>query len=265
MSMKRSNRTAQLSALASIATLLICSAAFAQDGIPTAFRDGKYFSFAGGISSLSLDGTTLKIDGTYGSNAADEAAKVRDSGPQYSVSVGYEFAKNATVIHGVEASASKFNGEHIEYDFRGNGSISASVAYDQGPLLSLRSKIGVVRGTTMFFGTLGPAFLREKQTRTQYVQVLNNTQSTTVSFTETDSKVRYGAVMSIGVRQAIARDWSMSLELQQFLLAPTVFIFENARGGVLTGQNGGYNEVQGRQAESIFRNTVLLFGLTRKF
>jgi hypothetical protein len=110
-----------------------------------------------------------------------------------------------------------------------------------------------------------PALLQEKQTRTQYVQVLNNPQSTTVSFSETDTKIRYGAAMSIGVRQAIARDWSMSFELQHYLLAPTTFQFQNARGGVLTGQNGGYNEVQGRHAESTFQNTVLLIGLMRKF
>ena len=263
--MKRSNHAAQISALASIVTLLITSAAFAKDSIPTAFRDGAYFSLAGGASNVSLYGTTLHLNGAYGSNAADEAANVRSSSPQYSVSVGYEFAKSATIIHGVEASVSKFDGEHINYDLRFNGSISASVYYDQGPLLSLRSKIGVVRGGTMFFGTLGPALLKEKQTRTQYVQVVNNTASTTVAFAETDTKIRYGATISVGVRQAIARDWSMSLELQHYLLAPTTFQFENARGGVLTGQNGGYNDVQGRQAESTYQNTVLLLGMTRKF
>ena len=263
--MKRSNHSAQISALASIVTLLITSAAFAQDSIPTAFRDGAYFGFAGGISNLSLYGTTLHLDGTYGSNAADEAANVRSSGPQYSVSVGYEFAKSATIIHGVEASASKFDGEHINYNLRGNGSISASVSYDQGPLFSLRSKIGVVRGATMFFGTLGPALLQEKQTRTQYMQVVNDSSTTTVSFSETETKIRYGATMSVGVRRAVARDWSMSLELQHYLLAPTTFQFENARGGVLTGQGQGYNTVQGRQAESTYQNTVLLIGLTRKF
>ena len=263
--MKRSNRTAQLTAMASIVTLLISSTAYAQDSIPAAFRDGTYFSFAGGASNLSLYGTTLKGEGEYGDNAGREAANVRSAGPQYSLSVGYEFAKSATIIHGVEASVSKFDGEHINYDLRVNGSISASVAYDQGPVLSLRSKVGVVRGETMFFGTLGPALLKEKQTRTQYVQVLNDTTSTTPSFAETDTKIRYGAAMSVGVRQAIAQDWSMSLELQHFLLAPTTYHFDDARGGVVTGQNGGYNDSQGRQAESTFENTVLLIGLTRKF
>ena len=159
---------------------------------------------------------------------------------------------------------SKFDGEHINYDLRGNGSISASVAYNQGPLISLRSKIGEVRGATMFFGTLGPALLTETQTRTQYIQV-GNTNSTTTSFSESDTKIRFGAAMSVGVRQAIAQDWSMSLELQHFLLAPTTYHFDDARGGVLTGQGEGYSSVQGRQAESTFKNTVLLIGLTRKF
>jgi hypothetical protein len=262
----RSSRTAKLSAFASIVTLLISSAAFAQDSIPAAFRDGSYFSFAGGTSNLSLFGTTLRGDGQYGANAADEAANVRSSGPQYSVSVGYEFAKSAAIIHGIEASVSKFDGEHINYDLRVNGSISASVAYDQGPLISLRSKIGVVRGATMFFGTLGPALLTETQTRTQYVLNSQNLAITDLAFAETDTKIRYGAVLSVGVRHAIARDWSMSLELQHFLLAPTTFHFDHARGGAVdTGRDPGYLDVQGRQAESTFKNTALLFGLTRKF
>jgi hypothetical protein len=258
--MMHSSRTAQLSAFASIATLLISSAAFAQDSIPAAFRDGSYLTIGTGESNLSLYGATLKGDGEYGSNAADEAANVRSSGPQYSVSVGYEFAKSATIIHGIEASVSKFDGEHINYDLRGNGSISASVAYDQGPLISLRSKIGEVRGATMFFGTLGPALLTETQTRTQYIQV-GNTNSTTTSFSESDTKIRFGAAMSVGVRQAIAHDWSMSVELQHFLLAPATFHFDEARAGA----SSNYEVVNGRQAESTFENTVLLIGLTRKF
>ena len=161
--MKRSNRTAQLTAMASIVTLLISSTAYAQDSIPAAFRDGTYFSFAGGASNLSLYGTTLKGEGEYGDNAGREAANVRSSGPQYSLSVGYEFAKTATIMHGVEASVSKFDGEHINYGLREDGAIQASVAYDQGPLLSVRSKIGVVKGETMFFGTLGPALLMESR------------------------------------------------------------------------------------------------------
>jgi hypothetical protein len=100
--MKRSNRTAQLSALAFIVPLLVSSTAYAQDSIPAAFRDGRYFSFAGGTSNLSLYGTTLRGDGEYGDNAGREAANVRSAGPHYSLSVGYEFAKSATIIHGVE-------------------------------------------------------------------------------------------------------------------------------------------------------------------
>jgi len=263
--MKRSNRTAQLFALAFIVTLLISTTAYAQDSIPAAFRDGRYFSFAGGASNLSLYGTTLpgtylQNDGFYESNAAEEAANVRTSGPQYSLSVGYEFAKSATIIYGVEASVSKFDGEHINYSVRSNGSYAASVAYDQGPLVSLRSKIGVVRGTTMFFGTLGPAFLREKQIRAQYKK--NDPGSSTfITFSESDAKTRYGAALSVGVRQAIAHDWSMSVELQHFLLAPATFHFDEARAGA----SSNYEVVNGRQAESTFENTVLLIGLTRKF
>ena len=113
----------------------------------------------------------------------------------------------------------------------------------------------------MFFGTLGPALLKEKQTRTQYVEVLGDPTSSTASFAETDTKIRYGAAMSVGVRQAIAQDWSMLFELQYFLLAPTTYHFDDARGGL----RANYSTVQGRQAESTFTNTVLLIGLTRKF
>ena len=160
-------------------------------------------------------------------------------------------------------TVSKFDGEHINYGLREDGAIQASVAYDQGPLLSVRSKIGVVKGETMFFGTLGPALLMEKQTRTQYVEVSSGSAFSTASFAETDTKIRYGAAMSVGVRQAIAQDWSMLFELQYFLLAPTTYHFDDARGGLRIG--AGYDYVQGRQAESTFQNTVLLIGLTRKF
>ena len=232
---------------------------------PSAFRDGSYISLSVGPQRLRISGATLKADGTYGSNAADEAANVSSASSLLNLAVGYEANRDDGTILGFEASVSDFSGDHINYDVRNDSSLAATVAYEQGPVLSLRRKIGIVRGQTMLFGTFGPAVLWEKQTRMQYVQDGNNTAATVVSFAETDSKLRFGAAVSVGVRRAIAKDWSMSFEVQRVLLLAQTFQFANARGGVLTGNNGGYHSVQGRDAESTFRNTALLLGLTRKF
>lgn len=237
----------------------------AEEQSSMAFRDGHYVSMSAGRQGLRVWGETLKADGAYGSNAADESADIRSYGSQFNLAFGREFVRNEAVILGYEVSFSDFEGDHINYDLRVNSSISSSIAYQQSPVLSLRRKVGVIRGRTMLFGTLGPALLWEKQTRTQYVQDGGNTAATVVSFSETDSMVRIGAALSVGVRRAISTDWSMSFELHHVLLIPQTFHFANARGGVLTGNNGGYNYVQGRNAESAFRSTAFLIGLTRKF
>lgn len=237
----------------------------AEEQSPMAFRDGSYVSMSMGRQGLRVWGNTLKADGTVGTNAAEEAANISAYSSLLSLAVGHEFARDRAVIVGFEASVSDFDGDHINYSIRANSSISSSVAYEQGPVLSLRRKIGVVSGRTMLFGTFGPALLWEKQTRTQYVQDGGNTAASVVSFSETDKKLRFGAALSFGVRRAISTDWSMSLELHHVLLAPQTFHFPNARGGVVTANNGGYNFVQGRNAESTFRNTAFIVGLTRKF
>jgi hypothetical protein len=254
-----------LSVAAGLALVLQANRLVAEELIANAFRDGPYASLSLGPQELRVWGTTLKADETYGSNAADEAANVRSSDTQVHLSVGYEANRGDARVLGFEASISSFAGQHINYDLRNDSSIAATVAYDQGPVLSVRRKIGIVTGQMMLFGTFGPALLWEKQTRTQYVQDGNNTATTVTSFAETDSKIRFGAAMSVGVRRAISRDWSMSFELHHVLLVPQTFHFADARGGVLTGNNGGYHSVQGRSAESAFRNTALLIGLTQKF
>ena len=232
---------------------------------PTAFRDGSYVSMSIGRQGLRVWGKTLKADGTSGGNASDESADISSYSSQLNLAFGREFARDESLVLGYEVSISDLEGDHIGYDLRVNSSISSSIAYQQSPVLSLRRKVGVIRGRTMLFGTLGPALLWEKQTRTQYVQDGGNTAATVVSFSETDSMVRIGAALSVGVRRAISTDWSMSFELHHVLLVPQTFHFANARGGVLTGNNGGYNDVQGRNAESAFRSTAFLIGLTRKF
>lgn len=236
---------------------------WAEEQSPMAFRDGPYVGMSAGRYGLRVWGKTLKADGTVGVNASEESANISSYSSLLNLTVGHEFARDEAVIVGFEASVSDFDGDHINYSIRANSSISSSVEYEQGPIFSLRRKVGLVSGRTMLFGTLGPALLWEKQTRTQYVQDGGNTAASVVSFSETDKKIRFGAALSLGVRRAIATDWSMSFELHHVLLVPQTFHFPNARGGVVTA--GGYGDVQGRNAESAFRNTAFMIGLTRKF
>lgn len=229
------------------------------------FRDGYYIGIETGSAGYSIKGSTLLGDGGVGGNASEESAAVDGRTVLGSVLLGYEAKAGARLLWGFEGRLSQpANGALSTHLVDTVGSIyfddtMAKIQYRQGPFLNLRGKLGVMSGRTMLYATLGVAFGRESQSRTQYRG--DGVGETFAAFTETDNRLRTGATIGIGLRQAVNNDWSWSLEVQRTELNPEVFRFDNARGGVA----GGFATVQGRLAQSSSRHDAVTIALIRKF
>lgn len=229
------------------------------------FRDGYYLGLGAGIVGYAVTGRTVRGDGSFGSNANDESAAVDDQAGFGSVTFGYERVAPGGLAWGVEAGLSQPAGDTLS-TIRVNtgiyaGDTMATIRYRQGPLASLRGKLGYVSGRTMVYAALGLTLGQEKQTRTQFSG--DGIGNTFAAFSETDTRLRKGASLGIGLRQAMTDDWSWSLELQRTEFDAEVFRFDDARGGVVPG--GGFATAQGRLAGSTSRHDAVTFALIRKF
>lgn len=229
------------------------------------FRSGFYAGLGLGASAYSITGRTFRGDGGFGSNANDESAAVDDGTALGDVTFGYERVAPGGFVWGVEGGLSQPAGDTLS-TIRVNsgiyaGDIMATIRYRQGPLVTLRGKLGVVSGRTMIYAALGLTAGREEQTRTQYSG--DGVGDTFAAFAETDTRLRKGATLGIGLRQAVNDDWSWSVELRRTELDAEIFRFDGARGGVVPG--GGFASVQGRLAGSTSRHDAVIFALVRKF
>lgn len=229
------------------------------------FRDGYYLGLGAGIVGYAVTGRTFRGDGSFGSNANDESAAVDDQASFGSVTFGYESVAPGGLAWGVEAGLSQPAGDTLS-TIRVNtgtyaGDTMATIRYRQGPLATLRGKLGYVSGRTMVYAALGLTVGQEEQTRTQFSG--DGVSNTFAAFTETDTRLRKGATLGLGVRRAMTADWSWSLEFQRTEFDAEVFRFDDARGGVVPG--GGFATAQGRLAGSTSRHDAVTFALIRKF
>ncbi|MBV5271558.1 MAG: outer membrane beta-barrel protein, partial [Afipia sp.] len=90
----------------------------------------------------------------------------------------------------------------------------------------------------LVFGTGGVGFLKETETRTQFITTATRASSpvgtmTQPWFKETADAVRIGWVLGAGGEYAFGSNWSLKAEYLYAHFGATAFDFPNARAGVV--------------------------------
>lgn len=229
------------------------------------FRDGYYVGLGASASAYSFSGRTFRGDGAFGSNANDESAAVDGRASPAGLVFGYENVSPGGFVWGIEGGLSQPAGDTTATILVNSGLYAgdrmATIRYRQGPQATLRGKLGVASGRMMVYAAVGVTLGREEQTRTQYQG--DGIGNTFAAFSETDTRLRKGVTMGIGLRRALNDNWSWSIEVQRTAYAVETFRFDDARGGVVPG--GGFLTVQGRLAGSAAQQDAVIFSLIRKF
>lgn len=234
-----------------------------------AFAEDPWVGMYGGITATTfksaISGTTLKADGTVGSNASDEAAKnLRDETSGVGLFIGVRKRLDSRLIVGVEA-----DGARLAYDARTQTDVSAgtyagqpaATLHYQAPwLATARVLAGWSFGDVLVFGSGGAAFSTEKVTRTQY-QAVPATTVTAAQFSETDRVNRFGHALGAGLEWRWSKPWALRAEYMHARFPAENFSFPDARGGA----QGSYTSVQGRVATNGMHLNSLRVGVTYTF
>ena len=227
---------------------------------------GFYLGAAAGYADISRKGTTTDGAGNADPVAASESADLSHGDMQWGGFAGYNFNLGGNWVVGVEADFTLMQGkatryaisEEIQttsngfYELAADQEAQASMAYESKWMATARGRIGYATGRALFYGTGGLAFLKEEQTRGQYIDtyaVKNLTPEnpygylTERSFTETDSKTRAGWTLGAGAEIALGKNVSLRGEYSYARFGQKDFLFEDARSGV--GKSFSYNEIVG--------------------
>lgn len=234
---------------------------------------GFYLGATAGYADISRNGTTTDGAGNADPVAASESADLSHGDMQWGAFVGYNFNLDGNWVAGVEADITRMQGRAIRYAISeeiqttANGfynlapdqEAQASMEYDSQWMATARGRIGYKTGRTLFYGTGGLAFLKEKQTRGQYIDTysasnLSQTNPygylTERSFTETDSKTRTGWTLGAGAEIALGKTISLRGEYSYARFGQKDFLFEEARAGV--GKSFSYDEIVGYGPPTIY-------------
>lgn len=98
----------------------------------------------------------------------------------------------------------------------------------------------------MVYATGGVAFMRQTETRTQYIGAKTSTglfdpvNTTVASFAESASALRTGFVIGGGGEYALNNLWSLKGEYLLARVNDDEFQFQNARAGVMIANGYGY-------------------------
>lgn len=225
---------------------------------------GSYAGLFGARSHQVVIGSTVKADGTSGTNASKEAANIHDGANGLGVLMGSRKQLDSGLLLGLEGDWTRL-GHRASYTntIEGgpyDGQASAILKYDSRWLSTLRGTAGWTWGKAMVYGTGGAAVASEKVTRTQF-QANSSPGITDPTFTETASTTRLGYALGMGVAWQVERQWSVRAEYLHVHFPEARFEFPDARGGA----QASYSTVQGRLADNrAFMNTVRV-GVTYAF
>jgi len=224
-------------------------------GIFSGDWSGFYLGANAGYGHVISKGHTTDGDGNEDETALSESADVNHGDLQWGAMAGYNFAIGGNWIAGLEGgftlmqakSTAYTISEEIQttsngfYDLAPDQEAEASNEYDFQWMATARARLGYSIGRVLFYGAGGLAFMREKQTRTQYIDTYG-VDNLSVSnpygyltepyFSETDSRTRTGWTVGGGAELAIGNNWSFRAEYSYARFGSTSFSFPDARSGV---------------------------------
>jgi hemoglobin/transferrin/lactoferrin receptor protein len=220
-----------------------------------------------------------RLNGVPATESANQSLKNLLGGAQFGFN--YQFA-NRTVF-GAEADFSGTSlGSHAERiaveaaAFASNNQFQDTTDYKFNWLATLRGRAGYAFDRLLVFGTGGVGFLKETETRTQFITTATRASSpvgtmTQPWFKETADAVRIGWVLGAGGEYAFGSNWSLKAEYLYAHFGATAFDFPNARAGVVIANTvaatrpGSSTIVNGREAANEATLHTVKLGLNYHF
>lgn len=247
--------------LRSVAMLAILSGnlAFAQTN-----WDGYYAGLTATSSRNTVSGTTVKSDGTFGTNAANEAANYQNNATGLGGHFGRRYQLSSGLVAGYEIDMAWLDDRSRSSDLISAGTYAGQPAssnqYETTWIATARLIAGWPVDKVLIYGTAGTAYASAKAQRTQY-KGNAGTGLTEAMFTETDQITRVGTAIGAGADWRIAERLSLRAEYLQVRFPDATVLFPDARGGA----QGSYTNVQGRIANSNVQTNSIRIGLTYLF
>jgi len=254
--------SASFSAVTSIRSLVLplfltlTGTGYAQD-----MWTGAYSSAFVSSSGNTVQGTTLKSDGTVGSNASQEAANFTDRTDGFGVLVGKRQRLESGWLIGGELDLQRLGHRSNQSSLVGSGVYAgqpaATLDYSTPWMSSARLVLGSSFDNLLIFGTAGAALASEAIDRTQY-RANSITLQTDPTFSEKDKAYRWGYAIGAGAEWRIKKNLALRAEYLLARFPDKTFTFPDARGGA----QASFSNVQGRIADNRARIETLRVGLT---
>ncbi|MFT4090286.1 MAG: TonB-dependent receptor [Asticcacaulis sp.] len=271
--------------------------------------------FEGGRSGETVDWSGLYIGADFGYVQGKEKATITTlagasvdnpvdeelENVQLSLHFGHNWQLSNGLVFGVEADMSSAqlqtwtgvlvsepNNYMADY-LAQQGRLQSETYYDWDRLMSVRARLGYAFGNTLVYGAAGVAYMRETQTRNQYVSEEGGNDGisnlTFMSFTEKDVRNRHGWTAGGGIERALGDHWSFRTEYRYTDFGKASFVHPEARAGIthdydyfdvifnpdgtLTidrgSRQGTSNQITGRKVSADARIHSLRAGLTYRF
>ncbi len=207
----------------------------------------------------------------------------------FGIHAGYNYQFSNHMVLGIEADIARSEIGGSQVAFAAEGSTGPfgdnlnrlrqleAVQKSQIEWLStVRGRLGYgFNDRLMIYATGGVAFMRQNETRTQYVGAKTGTglfdpvNATVASFAESASVLRTGYVIGGGAEYALSNSWSLKGEYLLARFADAELQFQNARAGVMIANGYGYpvttNTVTGRRLLSKVEIPMVKVGVNYKF
>lgn len=226
---------------------------------------GGYVGVSAAYSRSVISGTTVKADGTVGTNATNEAANaLQDEAAGLALLLGIRRRLDSGLILGLEADFAYLGhtarNENLITSGPYTGQPSATLRYETPWLSTARAVAGWSFGDLLVFASGGAAFATEKVTRTQY-RAVGGTSVTEAAFSETDRETRVGYALGAGMEWRFGKPWALRADYLHVRFPDQTFLFPDARGGA----QASFTNVQGRIATNDAHSNTVRIGLTYTF
>lgn len=213
-------------------------------------------------TSATLRDLRAKLDGVPATESANQSLKNLLGGAQ----LGFNYQFDNRIVLGAEADfswtklgshAGRIAVEAAAFDY--NNQFQETTDYKFDWLATLRGRAGYAFNRLLVFGTGGIAFLKETETRTQFITTSTRATSpvgstTQVRFKESADAVRIGWALGAGGEYAFGSNWSLKAEYLYAHFGAAAFDFPNARAGVVIANTtaaarpGSSTIINGREA-----------------
>jgi hemoglobin/transferrin/lactoferrin receptor protein len=222
---------------------------------------GGYSTAFVSSSRNTVQGATLKSDGTVGNNASKEAANFTDRAEGFGVMLGKRQRLESGWLIGGELDLQRLGHRARQSNLIESGvytgQTSAALDYSTPWMASAKMVLGSSFDDVLIFGTAGAALASETIHRTQYRANLITLQ-TDPAFSERDKTYRWGYTIGAGAEWRIKKNLSLRGEYLLTRFPDKTFAFPDARGGA----QDAFSSVQGRIADNRARIETLRLGLT---